>query len=177
MEYVEVERAKDTQPLASIVRHDKILSPGIIGRAYGEGKVIYLATPIERLYKDGGGMEAGVEEISSLFNSLINWLTDGALLYRIDAPPGVFTNLFSKDGKYILHLVNYTGTNYEYPHTQMKYISQVKDVACEMKIQESIKEVRAVMLKGNLKFSQNGGYISFTLPVLYSNEVVVVEKR
>ena len=112
---------------------------------------------------------------SSLFNSLISWLVDKDLPYRIDAPPGVFVNLFSQEKKYILHLINYTGTNYEHPHSQIEYISPVKNISCKIKVPRKVKEVRTIVPKESLEYSENEGYLLFTLPVLQANDIVVIQ--
>lgn len=148
--------------------------PGIVAHAYGKGRCVYAAGALTRVY----GIY-GYPELRTLFVNALVWC-GGELPVEVDAPLCVETACYTKDGRYLLHLLNYAVS-------QKRMLSQVggtmaeeglpvHDVRVTLRTARPVKQVRC-WDGTELAFTvdETASTTSFTLPMLDLHQLILID--
>lgn len=114
-----VEAANESEVLAFTtgIGHDIDISPAIIARSCGKGKVVYLPGGLEALYRT-----SRYSELSKLFDNIIKWMCGGSIPYNVEGPGGLVVNMAEGAESLLLHIVNNNGAIVKYAPTREKYV-------------------------------------------------------
>jgi hypothetical protein len=80
--------------------------PSIVVNSCGKGRVVYLPWLVGGVYE--------LDEpcgILELYRGVINWLLDGRKIIELNGPRSCEVSLRKKNGRYILHIIDYTGSH------------------------------------------------------------------
>ncbi len=80
--------------------------PSIVVNIYGKGRVVYLPWLVGGVYE--------LDEpygILELYRGAVDWLLDGRKIVELNGPRSCEVSLRGKDGKYIFHIIDYTGSH------------------------------------------------------------------
>jgi hypothetical protein len=143
--------------------------PGITLNHYGQGRVIYVASPIEEFYE-----LRRLKETRKLIKELFRMLVGGEFAVEVDAPPGVVINYTQNGDSKFLHLLNYTGPMQEDSHA-LEWIAPVKNISIKVNDAISAKSVQLLDSSRDIPFEQSGSSISFKLPELNVFETIVMK--
>ena len=117
------------------------LFPGLVVAEYGKGKVAYLSTAIDAMYR-----QTRYQEFAHTLADVITYVSPRAPLAEVDAPPGVVTNLMSRGNTHVMHLINWTGSNFEDEQQELYYMPPVENVVVRFRIRSwNVAETSAVV--------------------------------
>lgn len=147
------------------------LFPGLVVADYGKGKVAYLATAIDAMYR-----QTRYQEFARTLADVITYVSPRAPLAEVEAPPGVITNLMSRGNTHVLHLVNWTGSNFEDEQQELYYMPPVENVVVRFRIQSGMS-LKRVQLFAPVDFTHTvqDDVLTITLPRLEGYQGIVVE--
>ena len=98
--------------------------PSATAQTYGDGRVIYMAHSVDRLYG-----ARGFADVRHLINSAVDWVSPRAnRALRVQGPTGLLCNLTELDGARALHLINYTGNINEGAIYKVDWVPPLMDV-------------------------------------------------
>ena len=142
--------------------------PVVITNTFGLGRVVYIPARLDSVQ-----CEKLTPAIEKLFANSVYWVTQGNVPIQIKTDATVGVTLFGQSGCRILHLVNYNADTLK----DYDMIVPVKNIKIKMNIPDGKKIARLHLLwrKSNLKFSENGKWIEFTVPEISEYEVVIAE--
>lgn len=143
--------------------------PGITLNHYGQGRVIYVAFPIEEFYE-----LRRLKETRKLLKELFKALVGGEFAIEVDAPPGVVINFTKNGDRSFLHLLNYTGPMQEDSHA-LEWIAPVRNITVKVAERSPIKSVRLLESSADIPFERSDSSISFKLPELNVFETVILK--
>ncbi len=106
-----VEPRAGTDVVAHVVwggREDERLWPAVTCREFGDGRVVYLAAPIEELH-----FEYRMPMIRDLLGGIVDWLCPEGRPLVMDGPEQLFAVPNEKPGVQVLFLINHTGERVE----------------------------------------------------------------
>jgi len=116
-------RRKGTDVVAGIVwggREEELLWPAVTCRAFGKGRVVYLAAPVEELH-----FQYRMLMIRDLLGAILDWLRPEGRPLVMDGPDQLFAIPNEKPGVQVLFLVNHTGERVEHlPDIWPRYSQQ-----------------------------------------------------
>lgn len=147
------------------------LFPGLVVSQYGKGKVAYIPAALDAMYR-----QTRIRQFSDLLRDVVAYVSPRNIPYEIDAPATLIANLMSRGNTRVLHLINWTGCNYESEQQEVYYIPPVKDVVVRYQVPRG-KRVTGVKLFVPAEFSQRveGNVLSVTLPKVDNYQGVVIE--
>ena len=145
----------------------KPLLPGVVVSRCGKGRVIYLASSLESLYRSTR---------QSVLGSLLRQLVEDAAATpppcRVDAPPSLIANLTQNGNRRVLHLLNWTGDT----ENEGNYLPPVENVTARMTIPDGLKVRRvSAFLKTPLRQRQSGRELEIRLPRVEAYQALSVE--
>jgi putative glycosyl hydrolase-like family 6 (GHL6) protein len=143
--------------------------PGITLNHYGQGRVIYVAFPIEEFYE-----RRRLQETRKLLKELFRMLVGGDFAVEVDAPPGVIINFTQNGDRSFLHLLNYTGTMQEDSHA-LEWIAPIRNISVKVAERAPIERIQLLEASTDISFERTGSSISFKLPELNVFETVILK--
>ena len=145
----------------------KPILPGVVSARHGKGRVIYLASSLESLYRSTR---------QSLLGSLLRCLVEKAAgtppPYCVDAPASLIANLTQNGNRRVLHLLNWTGD----AENESNYLPAVENVTVRMTIPDG-RKVRRVSssLEVPLVETQSGRELKIRLPRVEAYQALSIE--
>jgi|GEM_PF-1627892 len=160
--------------------------PAITLNHYGKGKVIYIGCNFgngEIVSKENAADILGLNSDiihaypRQLADNIVNRLLDCGKTLITNAPPGVEVVLNKQENRYIVHLLNNYNIPFLFYDTQRESIKLAKIwVKINERLTGTIREIKQVYSKNNIKFTRNGDYITWQVPELAIHEMFVLEK-
>ena len=149
------------------------VSPAIVASTYGKGRVVYIAPALERLY-----YSRGFATVRKVFANAIEW-TSGRELYDVEGPACIVTNLTEKGNKRALHLINYSGDNFESPMRRIEWVAPIYNLKVKIKNPDGKKLKKASLLTTGkkIKFKRNGDHITVTIPKMEVYECIMLDYK
>ena len=147
------------------------LFPGLIVAPFGKGKVAYLPAALDAMYR-----QTRMREFAEILGDVIRSVSPRERPYEIDAPSGLIANMMSRGNSRVLHLVNWTGCNFETEQQEVYYLPPIDNVVIRVRIPDG-KRVGRIQLFVPTEFSQRtiGGQLQVTLPRVENYQGLVVE--
>ena len=142
--------------------------PGIIENTYGEGKFVLIPWQVGDHYE-----YKSHHAHSMIVQTALNDLLDLEYDIKTDASPLLeISYLKSDNDDYILigmnNLSGQVGTAYHQP-------LPMYDITLDVKIDKPVRNIRLLKSGEKIRMTNTNGMASFTIPVLYEYEVVIVE--
>jgi putative glycosyl hydrolase-like family 6 (GHL6) protein len=177
IEYSIVEAAQNTKVLADLylpaggafgesLHFPLGTPPGITLNHYGQGKVIYVATPLEEYY-----LSRRLPETRGLLGKLFEILLDDFVVH-VEAPPGIIINLTTNGKEYFLHLLNYCGTMNE-DGCAVEYIAPVRNIKVKLG-GKLVSKNNLHALYSDIDLQKNNSGAHFVLPELKTFETIII---
>ncbi len=145
----------------------KPILPGVVAAKFGKGRVIYLASTLESLYKDTR---------QSILGNLLRKLAEEAAgtppPCRVDAPPSLIANLTQNGNRLVLHLMNWTGD----AENEANYLPPVENVTVHIAIPKDKKVCRvSTFLAAPFYQKQSGLDLEIQLPRVEAYQAITIE--
>ncbi len=144
--------------------------PGIVLNRFGKGKVVYMATPIEKNY-----LRRGLPEIRELVKKLFGLLLDDKPLLKLDAPSGVIANLTEDTDNLYLHLLNYCGT-VQNDNYYLEWTAPLFDLKVDVAFDGNAGKIISLGDNREIEFKQREGRVCFSVLKLETFETYVISK-
>jgi len=147
------------------------LFPGLVIARHGKGKVAYVPAALDAMYR-----QTRFRQFADFLRDVVAYVSPRGLPYEVDAPAALIANMMSRADTRVLHLINWTGCNYETEQQAVYYIPPVKNVAVRYKVPQG-KRVTGVRLfaPGDYTHRVEGGVLHVTLPEVDKYQGVVIE--
>jgi len=141
-------------------------TPAVVVNTFGQGHSVYLAGNVGEHYED-----YGLPTHLRLVADAARWLSP-PILEVADAPQTLEVVLREQEdeGRYILHLVNFTGEM----RRPFQRIVPCRDVQVALRTDRKISTVRALAAEQELPFQRKEEAVDFVVPCVETYEVVVV---
>jgi len=161
---------KGTDVVAGIVwggREEELLWPAVTCRAFGKGRVVYLAAPVEELH-----FQYRMLMIRDLLGAILDWLRPEGRPLVMSGPDQLLAIPNEKPGVQVLFLVNHTGERVEHlpdiwPRysQQFSYVPPVAEVNLRWRLPEGCapRRVWDVRTGAELDATVEEGYLSVKL--------------
>jgi hypothetical protein len=147
------------------------LFPGLVLARHGKGKVAYVPAALDAMYR-----QTRFRQFAGFLRDVVAHVSPRGLPYEVDAPATLIANMMSRGDTRVLHLINWTGCNYETEQQEAYYVPPVKDVAVRYKVPHG-KRVTGVKLfvPAHHAHRVDGGVLHVTLPTVDKYQGVVIE--
>ncbi len=146
------------------------LFPGIVVSRHGKGKVIYLATALESMYR-----QSRIRAIGNVLRDVVTYSASAPPPYDLDAPATLISNMMSRGDTRVLHLVNWTGCKFETSGQNAEYIPSVDNVTIRFRVPDG-QRVTGVRLLAPAEVSHlvEDGTLLIQLPKVDKYQGVVI---
>lgn len=130
--------------------------PSIVINQYGRGMVVYLPWEPGGVYK-----KDEPHGLLKLYRSAIRWLLGGKQIARLDAPCEIELSLRKKEGKFIFHMIDYTGSH------KILHEKGLATISGSLRLPDSRNVTSIRTLDGqNVQWKQiQNGTIDFEVPI------------
>jgi hypothetical protein len=149
------------------------LFPGLIVSQHGRGRVAYVPAALDAMYR-----QTRFRQFADFLRQVVAHVSPDGLPLEIEAPATLIANLMSRGDKRVLHLVNWTGCNFESEQQNVDYLPSVENVVVRFRIPPG-KTVTGVHLFVPAEFSQRveQQVLRVTLPRVDKYQGVVIEMQ
>jgi hypothetical protein len=148
-----------------------VLSPGLIVRSFGKGRVAYLAGSPEAVY-----YESHLEILPGFTRRLIEHLAGEPAPYDLEAPAGVYAQLAVDADNMVLHLLCDIGNKWKGLASREQYIP-VPKITAQIRLPRSRKPRSVRLLRRNspVSFRFRDGRLAVDLADVSIYEAVHIE--
>ena len=152
----------------------QLTEPHIIASTYGEGRVVYIASPVEKLYLEG--KIGHISEIMRLFDGAIRWCCQERILLEVEAGSEVVTVLAEKQDLSLIHMINLLGEISERPHITKRYVPPLHDIAVRIRVDEDrgVNSVKLVRRGLELQHVRKDGFVEIVVPELGDYDALAI---
>ena len=97
----------------------------------------------------------------------------------MEGPACIVTNLTEKGNKRALHLINYSGDNFESPVRRIEWVAPIYDLKVRIAIPDGkkLKKVSLLTTGKRIRFKTNGEPITVTIPKMEEYECILLEYK
>jgi hypothetical protein len=147
------------------------ISPGLIVRPFGRGRVAYVSGSLEAVY-----YQSRIASVGDPIARVVEYLTDAAWPYRLRAPAGVIAHLAASPKGLLLHVLCNVGDKWDGPVSRQNYLT-VSGISAEVRLPPS-RKLAGVRLLGEGKrcdYRRQEDYVCVDLPPVKIYEGLYIE--
>ncbi len=158
-----------TEELKGCYDHMPVTSqdPALLQNQAGAGRVIFAPNDLGSSVN-----EFHFREHLRLIQNLVRSLSSPRITIT-GAPSSVELTLRTQPGRWLIHLVNFTGEMMR----PMERVLPVQHLKISLRDMGGVKKVSALRCNQELAFEHDGDCVSFTLPQLLEYELIIVERE
>lgn len=105
------------------------ICPGVVVASYGKGKVAYLSPALDAMYR-----QTRFRQLAEILVDVIASVSPRRPPASVNAPAGLIANLMSRGDTHVLHLINWTGSNFETEQQEIDYLPPIDNVTVRISI-------------------------------------------
>lgn len=157
-------------PEFSFIREtDDAIAPIFAGTLHSGARAVYLAADIDRCY----GRER-LPDHAALLSNAVRWTLHGRLPVTVTGEGKVDVHIYQKDQAIVLHLVNLSGCdeNPGYCHR----ILPIHGIGVTLPAAGHVQNIEFTVSGEKVPFRVRNGQLSFTVPRIADQEVVIIHK-
>lgn len=149
------------------------LFPGLVVSQHGRGRVAYIPAALDAMYR-----QTRFRQFADFLRQVVAYVSLEGLPLEIEAPATLIANLMSRGDARVLHLVNWTGCNFESEQQNVDYVPPVENVVIRYRIPPG-KTVTGVRLFVPAEFTQRvkQQVLHVTLPRVDRYQGVAIEMQ
>jgi hypothetical protein len=159
----------DVAAMTSGIGHDINISPAVIAKSYGKGKVVYTSGGLEALYRT-----ARFKEISQLYDNIINWMSEGRLPYKIFGANGLTVNMTESSNVLLLHLVNNNCGNVKFAPVREEYVPVFDIKACIHTNNRKVDRIKLLYSGAEPEYKVENNILETVIPRIDNYECIAV---
>lgn len=150
---------------------ERAILPAVVLSSNGRGKVAYLASSLESLYRG-----SNIRETADFVTALIRTVSPEPPPFECEAPEGVIVNLTGRGDTRVLHLINWTGEKIEAVRTNHYYLAPVSDIRVSVRVPDN-RRVRGVrtLTGGAFERKDSPGRLEIIIPRLGAFEGIRID--
>lgn len=167
---VNAQSDEDVIGVTTGIGHDINISPAIIARNYGKGKVIYMTGGLEALYRT-----SRFREFARLFDNTVCWMSGDELPYKIYGASGLVVNMNEAKGCTLLHIVNNNSDNVKSAPVRENYVP-VYDIKVRVFTRgRKVKSARLLYNDMTAHYDEGSQYVDVQVPRIHFYECVCIQ--
>ncbi len=153
-------------PETAWMRHPKTNIPGLVIK----GRVAFLPADLDRRYAREGFPDHG-----NILANLVRWAAAGSIPLHLEGPGLIDCNLYSQNGRLILHLVNLTSAGVS--RGPMDELIPVGPLNVRVRLQKDVpgRTARMLVAGKSIATAVEKGWAKLEIATVLDHEVVVIE--
>ena len=96
-------------------------------------------------------------------------------ILEVEAPPSVEVSLMEKDGKLLLHLVNWHGEKVMTGRAISEYIPSLSNIKVKIKLEDEPKRVTELPSNNKVKYIYKEKFLTFSITKLELHTIICIE--